>query len=119
MLFEEKYSGREGRRSLQELEIELNRAKIVPSSEVEADVITINSTVELFDIENQEEMKLTLVFPKQADMSQGRISLLSPIGMAMLGYKEGDIFEWDTPGGKRAIRVEKVITQPEALGDDQ
>jgi regulator of nucleoside diphosphate kinase len=69
------------------------------------------------DDEFDEEMTYTLVFPEDADVSQGKISVLAPIGTAMLGYRVGDTFEWDTPGGKRSIQVKRVIYQPEASGD--
>jgi regulator of nucleoside diphosphate kinase len=104
---------------LKMLEGELDRAKVVDPHDIPPDVITLNSTADLVDLESGDEMTYTLVFPDQADISQGKISILAPIGTAMLGYRVGDIFEWETPGGKRKIRVEKVIFQPEASGDYQ
>jgi regulator of nucleoside diphosphate kinase len=98
---------------------ELDKAQIVDPHEVPPDVITLNSIAHLIDLESGDEMIYTLVFPEDADVSQGKISILAPIGTAMLGYRVGDIFEWDTPGGKRKIRVEKVMYQPEASGDFQ
>jgi regulator of nucleoside diphosphate kinase len=98
---------------------ELNRAKIVDPHDIPKDVITLNSTAQLVDQETGDEMVYTLVFPEEADVSQGKISILAPIGTAMLGFKEGDIFEWDTPGGKQKIRVVKILFQPEASGDFQ
>jgi regulator of nucleoside diphosphate kinase len=62
-------------------------------------------------------MIYTLVFPVDADLSQGKISILEPIGADMLGYRVGDTFECDTPNGKRHIHVEKIIFQPETIGD--
>jgi regulator of nucleoside diphosphate kinase len=59
------------------------------------------------------------VFPEEADIPQGKISILAPLGTAMLGYRVGDTFEWDTPGGKRSIRVMKILYQPEASGDNR
>lgn len=96
---------------------ELNRSIVMDARDIPADVITMNSTAFLIDLETGEEMTFTLVFPENADAVAGKISILAPIGTAMLGYRVGDIFEWDTPGGKRKIRVEKVIFQPEASGD--
>jgi regulator of nucleoside diphosphate kinase len=98
---------------------ELDKAQVVDPHNIPPDVITLNSTAHLIDLESGDEMSYTLVFPEEADVSQGKISILAPIGTAMLGYRVGDIFEWDTPGGKRKIRVEKVIYQPEAAGDYQ
>ena len=84
-----------------------------------ADVITLNSTARLVDQETNEEMVYTLVFPEAADIAQGKISVLAPIGTAMLGYKTGDTFEWDTPGGKRTLRVQEILYQPEASGHEE
>ena len=103
---------------LKQLAEEMEKASVVNSDQIPADVITLNSTARLIDQETNEEMIYTLVFPEDADVSQGRISILAPIGTAMLGYKTGDTFEWDTPGGKRVLRVKQVLYQPEASGDE-
>ena len=92
---------------------------MVLPDQIPADVITLNSTARLVDRETKEEMVYSLVFPEDADTSQGKISILAPIGTAMLGYKAGDTFEWDTPGGKRIIRVKEIVYQPEAAGDER
>jgi regulator of nucleoside diphosphate kinase len=96
---------------------ELDKAQVVDPQKIPPDVITLNSTVCLIDLEADDEMVYTLVFPEEADISQGKISILAPIGTAMLGYRVGDTFEWDTPGGRRTIRVLKILFQPEASGD--
>jgi regulator of nucleoside diphosphate kinase len=96
---------------------ELDKAQVVDPREIPPNVITLNSTVRLVDLESDDEMVYTLVFPEEADISQGKISILAPVGTGMLGYRVGDIFEWDTPGGKRSIRVKEIIHQPEASGD--
>jgi regulator of nucleoside diphosphate kinase len=103
---------------LQLLSAELARAIIVNAREIPPDVITMNSQASLVDMDTGEEMLYTLVFPENANAIEDKISVLAPIGTAMLGYRVGDDFEWDTPGGKRKIRVEKVIYQPEAAGDE-
>ena len=100
---------------IQQLEGELERATIVPPHEIPADVITVNSHVILYDMDGDETMDLTLVFPG-GPLTDDSVSVLAPIGTAMLGYRTGDIFEWDTPGGKRRIRVEQVLFQPESSG---
>ena len=104
---------------LKMLSQELDRAEVVQPRDIPADVITMNSQVSLVDLESGEQMEYTLVFPENADPIQGRISVLAPIGTAMLGYRVGDVFEWDTPDGMRKIRVDKIIYQPEASGDYQ
>jgi regulator of nucleoside diphosphate kinase len=69
------------------------------------------------DLEAGEEMILTLVFPKDADISQDKISVLAPIGTAVLGYHVGDTIEWEVPDGIRKLEVRKILYQPEASGD--
>ena len=86
--------------NLQRLRTELERAHIVSETELPADVITMNSTVELEDLEDGDRFTYTLVFPEHADVDQGRISILAPLGMAMLGYRVGDTFEWPVPQGR-------------------
>jgi regulator of nucleoside diphosphate kinase len=104
---------------LKKLAEEIEKAAVVLPDQIPSDVITLNSTARLVDQKTNEEMLYTLVFPEEADISQGKISILAPIGTAMLGYKVGDTFEWDTPGGKRSIRVKEILYQPEAAGDEQ
>ncbi len=101
---------------IQQLEGELERAEIVPAKKVPPDVITMNSRVILTDLSIGESMELTLVFPEDGSKKPGNISVLAPIGAAMIGYRVGDVFEWDTPGGKTSLRVDKVLYQPEADG---
>jgi regulator of nucleoside diphosphate kinase len=104
---------------LKKLAGEIEKASVVQPDQMPSNVITLNSTARLVDQETTEEMVYTLVFPEDAEPSQGKISILAPIGTAMLGYKTGDTFEWDTPGGKRIIRVQEILYQPEASGDEQ
>jgi regulator of nucleoside diphosphate kinase len=102
---------------VQQLERELNSAVVVPSLKIAANTITMNSTARLIDCETGEEMVLTLVYPHDADISAGRISILAPIGMAILGRKEGETVEWEVPQGKRKLRVDRILYQPEVAGD--
>ena len=103
-----------GRDELAALRAELERAEIVAPEEVPSDVITMNSRAELLDLDSSERMEFTLVFPREADIEQGRISVLAPLGTAMLGYHVGDEFEWVVPYGRRRLRVAAVRFQPEA-----
>ncbi|MBN1437870.1 MAG: nucleoside diphosphate kinase regulator [Anaerolineales bacterium] len=102
---------------LERLKEELERAAVVPAGEIPNSVVTMNSTVCLEDLDTGEEETYTLVFPDQADLKLGKVSILAPIGTAMLGYETGDVFEWEVPSGKRKLRVKKVLYQPEAAGD--
>lgn len=103
--------------NLAALAAELDRATIVPQHQTGSDVITMNSTAVLVDVEDGEEEEWTLVFPENADVDHRRISVLAPIGIAMLGYRVGDTFEWTTPGGVRKLRVKSILYQPESAGD--
>jgi regulator of nucleoside diphosphate kinase len=102
---------------LEKLRGELDRAKIVLPQEIPGDVITMNTKVALLDLDTQEEETYTLVYPEHANSAEGRISILAPIGTAMLGYRAGDVFEWEVPAGKRRLKVDKILYQPEAAGD--
>ena len=102
---------------LEKLRGELNRAQIVLPQEISGDVITMNSQVALLDLDTQEEEIYTLVYPEEANTSEGKISILAPIGTAMLGYRVGDVFEWEVPAGKRRLKVDKILYQPEASGN--
>ncbi|MDD4290454.1 MAG: nucleoside diphosphate kinase regulator [Patescibacteria group bacterium] len=99
------------------LMIELNRATIVKPEDIPDNVITMNSQIVFYDIENKEKLKYWLVFPEDADISQNKISVLSPIGCALLGYKVGDIISVKTPKWEKELRVEKILNQPESLGN--
>jgi regulator of nucleoside diphosphate kinase len=77
----------------------------------------MNSQVCLLDQDTQKEEMLTLVFPQEANISQGKISVLAPIGTAMLGYRVGEVFRWKVPTGERKLKVKKILYQPEAAGD--
>ncbi len=102
---------------LKELEKELNRGKIVEPNDILQNVITMNSMVRLKDLDSGEEMTYTLVFPDIADINKNKISILAPIGTALIGYKVEDIIEWKVPSGLRKLKVEEILYQPEAAGD--
>lgn len=102
---------------LENLEKELSRAVIVSADKIPADVITMNSKAILLDAETNEEMTFTLVYPDDADMEDGKISIFAPIGTAMIGYRVGNFFEWAVPDGIRRIKILRVVYQPEASGN--
>jgi len=102
--------------NLDSLEKELDRAKVVESKEVPKDVITMNSAVRLQDLASGEELTYTLVFPIEADIGEGKISILAPIGTALIGYGVGNIIEWPVPSGTRRLKIQEVLYQPEAAG---
>jgi regulator of nucleoside diphosphate kinase len=105
-----------GDRYLQALRGELQRAHIVPAGKVPPDVITMNSRVLLYDLELRETEEYTLVYPEDADITLDRISVLAPVGTAILGYRVGDVVEWYVPAGLRRLRVEAVVQQARRNG---
>jgi regulator of nucleoside diphosphate kinase len=98
---------------LDELAAELERARIADPEDLPADVITIDTSVRVLDLVSGERRELTVVLPVQSDASAGRISVLAPLGTALLGYRVGDEIEWRMPGGLRRMRIETV--QPPAV----
>lgn len=97
------------------LAAELERALILEPERVPSDVITMHAHATVLDLTSGERRELTLVFPWQANVSAGRISVLAPLGTALLGYRVGDEVEWAMPGGLRRLRIEKV-SQPARRG---
>lgn len=104
------------RQHLEQLTEELDRARVVPPNEIPPDVVTMNSEVALRDLDTGEEMVFTVVFPSEANVDQRKVSVLAPLGTAVLGYRTGDSIEWRVPGGTRRIRIENVLYQPESAG---
>ena len=104
------------RDDIQALQAELELANVVTPAEIPPDVITMNSKALLLDLNTGQAETYTLVFPDKASIDDGRISVVAPVGTAMLGHRVGDEFEWEVPAGGVRFRVEKVLYQPEAAG---
>lgn len=99
------------------LEEELERANIVRSEDVPSDVVTMNSKVSFKDVDTGKESQIVLVYPQDADVDQDRISILAPVGSALIGLKIGDEIEWPVPSGKtRLLQITEIFFQPEAAG---
>jgi len=109
--------GDHDRKDLESLAEELKKAEEVPSKNVPPDVVTMNSKVVLRDLGTSEKMTYLLVFPRDANIGAGAISVLAPVGTAILGYAKGDVLEWPVPSGVRRIRIEDILYQPAAAGD--
>ena len=107
------------REHLTELRAELEKAVVVEPGDVPADVITMNSKVRVRDMASGELHEYTLVYPHLADITKNMISILAPVGTALLGYREGDVVEWRVPSGTRVLKVESVLYQPESAGNLQ
>ncbi len=101
---------------LEDLERELEQAQVVAAEDVPRGVVTLHSTVRVLDVDTGAIMVYTVVFPAEANLAANRISVLAPIGTALIGYRIGDVIDWKTPGGTRRLRVEAVLFQPEASG---
>ncbi|KAA6183505.1 nucleoside diphosphate kinase regulator [Thiohalocapsa marina] len=100
------------------LEEELTRADIVASEQMPPNVVSMNSRVRFQVLSSGEEFTLTLVYPQDSDGSPGKISILAPVGSALLGLSQGDEIEWPMPAGRMLrVRVEEVIYQPERAGE--
>ena len=101
-----------------ELEAELGRATIVEPKDMPSTVVTMNSTVNFIVESTKEEFTKTLVYPKNADASADKISILAPVGSALLGLSQGDEIEWPKPsGGLIKVKIKAITYQPERAGE--
>ena len=89
------------------LDIELSRADIVPDKDIPADAVAMGSQVTFVDLDSIEEKTISLVYPNEADVTQMKISVLSPVGSALIGLRIGGNIDWPVPLGK--VRRLKVI----------
>jgi len=92
-------------------------SEVLPSREIPSDLVTMHSQVMLADATTGERHKITLCYPHEADPSTGRVSVLSPVGLALLGIRCGALVQWQAPHGAASARVVEVLFQPEASGD--
>ena len=93
---------------LEDLRVELERALVLDPSRLSPSVVTMHAAVRVRDLESGRRQELTLVSPSEANVSAGRISVLAPLGTALLGYREGDVVERVMPGGLRRLLIEEV-----------
>jgi regulator of nucleoside diphosphate kinase len=100
--------------SLQE---ELDHGKVVPADKVPKNVVTMHSQVRVWDIGTEESDTYTLVYPVDAYIEEGKVSVLAPLGLALLGARVGQVVKFDAPAGLRRLRIQKILYQPEAAGD--
>jgi regulator of nucleoside diphosphate kinase len=102
---------------LDRLEDELDRAFIVRGGEVPKDVVTMNSEVRVKELESGRVCVYKIVFPRHANVQENRISVLAPLGTALLGYRAGDVIAWDMPSGQRTYKVMEIVYRPEMLSE--
>lgn len=106
-------------RTLLQLKKDLATATMVDPEEISADVVTINSEVRISGPSLDGSTVVKLVFPQEAGMAQGSVSLLAPLGAALLGRRTGDKVDYVAPGGEVEVEILGIIFQPESAGDFQ
>jgi len=93
------------RQDAAELEAELRKATLVGNEDFPGDVVRLNSQVTIKDERANKIMKLMVVMPENADIKQKKISIMSPVGTALLGYKKGKKVSWQVPSGKKTFTI--------------
>ena len=96
---------------------EFKAAQMLSQQEISGDVITMNSRIVVKDLVTGREAEITITYPQDADSREGKVSIFSPIGVALLGRKLGDCVSWQVPNGTGRFEVSKISYQPEAVGD--
>jgi regulator of nucleoside diphosphate kinase len=96
---------------------ELDRGQIVPADAVPEGVVTMHSTVRVRDVKARASETYELVYPDEANINENKLSVLAPLGMALLGTRVGQIVRFDAPAGPRRLKIEEILYQPESAGD--
>ena len=99
------------------LKEELGRGAVVEPGVVPRGVVTMHSKVRVRDLDEGDSETYTLVYPREADIDAGKLSVLAPLGTALLGTRVGQVVRYDAPVGERQLKIEKILYQPEAAGD--
>jgi regulator of nucleoside diphosphate kinase len=99
------------------LELELDRAKIISDDQVPEDLVTMNSKVKFMNLQDEKELTITIVYPSDANFAEGKISVLASLGSALIGLRVGQEINWMFPDGKtKTLKLQQVIYQPESNG---
>jgi len=99
------------RQNAEELETELKKARLVDKEHFPEDVVRLNSIIKVKDTERNTVMELMLVTPDKADIKQRKISIMAPIGTALIGFRQGQKVKWQVPSGKKTFTILEVINQ--------
>ena len=99
------------------LEDELEYAEVVSPEKIPPDIVTMRSKVRLRDLDTKEETVYSIVFPSEANFDEGKISVLAPLAMALLGHRRGSTIEFQAPGRVRRLHIVQILYQPESAGD--
>jgi len=96
---------------------EIRKARLLEPGQIPPDVVTMRSKVRLRYLDTSRTIDIQLVYPEEADIKNGKISIFAPVATALLGYRIGDTIEWKVPGGMTRLMIEAILYQPEAAGD--
>lgn len=88
---------------------EIAKAKVVKDDQIKNDVVSLGSIVEYKDDGINQPIRMQIVLPEQADLSRRKISVFAPISVALIGFRESDIFRWKMPSGTKTLRILKVV----------
>jgi regulator of nucleoside diphosphate kinase len=99
------------RRNAEELHNELKKAKLVSKDAFPLDVVRLNSAVKIKTEGKDELLKLTLVTPDKADIKENKISVMAPIGAALIGFRQGQKVKWQDTGGKKTFTIMEVVNE--------
>jgi regulator of nucleoside diphosphate kinase len=111
------WSGTRDKYATEALSDELDRAEVVPAERIAGNIVTMNSRVVFKDEETGESREVSLVYPHESDPALGRVSILAPIGSALLGLSVGQTIDWPLPNGRlKRMRVVRILYQPEEAG---
>jgi regulator of nucleoside diphosphate kinase len=100
-----------GNHSIEALQAELKKAKLVSKEEFPEDAIRLNSRVTVKDANNGKEMELMVVMPDDADIKQRKISVTAPVGIALIGFRKGQKVGWQVPAGMKTFTITDVVNQ--------
>lgn len=100
------------RKDSEELETEIKKARLVKSEELPTDAVRLNSTVTIKDEKDAKIIQVIVVTPDKANIKQKKISIMSPIGRALIGFRKGQKIKWEVPAGKKTFTILDVIYSP-------
>lgn len=107
-----------GPEEIENLEIELDRAQLLADNEVPSDLVTMNSIFRFENMSENKQMIMSIVYPQESNAQENKVSILAPLGSALLGLRVGQEINWQFPDGKtKKLKVLEILYQPEANGD--
>jgi regulator of nucleoside diphosphate kinase len=114
----EEYSATDLADNAEALEVELDRATVLPQREIPRDVMTMRSRAVFENLQTGSRRELELVYPREADPAAGKVSILAPVGLALLGLRAGDTIRWPMANGRTTrLKLLEILYQPELAGE--